>query len=118
MSDQEKTKAQLIAELEDLRANVARLEASAIRADRSEIEARYRLIASLISDYVFYARWDQEHDLRPIWIEGAFESITGYTPEESEARGGWRALLHPDDYAQDERDIAGGEACPVGRFTT
>ncbi len=111
MTDQEKTKAQLIAELATHRARVACLEEAATlrageMANLGEIQARYRLIVSLISDYVYYTRWDSEHDLQPMWIEGAFESITGFTPGESEVQGGWRALLHPDDYGQDELDMA------------
>ncbi|MBZ0278276.1 MAG: PAS domain S-box protein, partial [Anaerolineae bacterium] len=45
-------------------------------------------------------------NLEHILLVGAFETITGYTPEEYMAAGGWRASLYPDDVAQDERDMA------------
>ncbi|HLF00932.1 MAG TPA: GAF domain-containing protein, partial [Anaerolineales bacterium] len=70
-------------------------------------EERYRLISSVISDYTFFNRVGPRGELEHTWLAGAFESITGYTLEEFQALGGWRVTLHPDDVAQDERDMAG-----------
>jgi PAS domain S-box-containing protein len=76
-------------------------------ADRglAESEERYRLISEVISDYTFSTRINADGTLYHHWVAGAFEKITGYTYEEYVARGGWRAALHPDDVAQDERDM-------------
>jgi two-component system, chemotaxis family, sensor kinase Cph1 len=68
-------------------------------------EERYRLISEVISDYTFSSKLDSEGRLFLNWVAGAFERITGYTYEEYVARGGWAAALHPDDRAQDERDM-------------
>jgi len=71
----------------------------------AESEERYRLISEVISDYTFSTRINADGTLFHHWVAGAFEKITGYTYEEYVARGGWRAALHPDDVAQDERDM-------------
>ncbi|MFN8375862.1 MAG: PAS domain S-box protein [Anaerolineae bacterium] len=34
-------------------------------------------------------------------LTGAFETITGYTPEEYKVIGGWRSIVHPDDRERD-----------------
>ena len=68
-------------------------------------EERYRLISSVSSDYMFSTRLNDQGELALNWVAGAFEAMTGYAPEEYAARGGWRAVLHPDDLAADDRDL-------------
>lgn len=68
-------------------------------------EERYRLIASVMSDYVFSVTYDEKEHIQDQWLSGAFEAITGYTPEEYFARGGWVSLVHPDDQAIDAQDM-------------
>lgn len=70
-----------------------------------ESEERYRLISSVATDYAFSTKVLPDGSLELIWVAGAFESISGYTPEEYKARGGWRATIHPDDLAIDDKDI-------------
>lgn len=53
-----------------------------------ESEARYRLISELISDYAYAFRVEEDQTLTREWIVGGFERITGFTPAESDARGG------------------------------
>ena len=69
-------------------------------------EERYRLISSVATDYVFSSALAPDGALILQWVAGAFEKITGYTFAEYVARGGWRAAVHPDDLAQDDRDLA------------
>ncbi len=69
-------------------------------------EERYRLIAALMSDYVFSIHFDEQGNLHERWIEGAFEYITGYTPDEFFAKGGWAAIVHPDDIEKEHWDMA------------
>jgi len=69
-------------------------------------EERYRLIASVMSDYVFSVEYGLNGEIIDQWIGGAFEGITGYTPEEYFACGGWTAILYPDDKEQDKHDMA------------
>lgn len=69
-------------------------------------EERYRLIASVMSDYVFSLQFGPNGEITNQWMGGAFESITGYTPEAFYQRGGWAAIVHPADREQDARDMA------------
>jgi PAS domain S-box-containing protein len=69
-------------------------------------EERYRLISSVATDYVFSSALEPDGKLVLNWVAGAFEKITGYGFDEYVARGGWRAAVHPDDLAQDDRDLA------------
>ncbi len=66
---------------------------------------RYRLITSVSSDYAFSTEMADGPNLRLNWVAGAFEQITGFTFDEYVARGGWRAAIHPEDVAQDARDL-------------
>jgi PAS domain S-box-containing protein len=68
-------------------------------------EERYRLLSNIISDYTFSSSVGEKGELTPEWVGGAFERITGYSFEEYNAAGGWRATLHPDDLAVDEQDF-------------
>jgi PAS domain S-box-containing protein len=88
--------------IESLRTRLARA-----RADEAlrESEERYHLISAVASDYVFSTRLDADGRLTINWAAGAFETITGYTPEEYILHGGWRAALHPGDLAVDDRDM-------------
>ncbi len=70
-----------------------------------ESEARYQLISTVASDYMFSTQLDADGSLTLTWVAGAFEAITGYTKEEYIAHGGWRSTLHPDDLAVDDRDM-------------
>jgi PAS domain S-box-containing protein len=69
-------------------------------------EERFRLISSISSDYTFSTRFDGPAGLEHTVYGGAFETITGYTPEEFDKVGGWLTVVHPDDLAQDAGDMA------------
>ncbi|HET7294427.1 MAG TPA: ATP-binding protein [Vicinamibacteria bacterium] len=75
-----------------------------LRAARRS-EERYRLISEVTSDYTFSSVVDAAGRVRQDWVAGAFEKMTGYSFDEYMARGGWRTALHPDDHAQDDRDL-------------
>ena len=60
-------------------------------------EERYRAISEMISDYAYAFEVMEDSSLRREWTAGGFERITGFTPEESQARGGWQALIFPPD---------------------
>ena len=76
-----------------------------VNAALSEREHRYQLISTVASDYMFSTVVGADGNLHLDWVAGAFETITGYTQQEYVALGGWRATVHPDDLAQDARDI-------------
>ncbi|MBN8654517.1 MAG: PAS domain S-box protein [Anaerolineae bacterium] len=73
------------------------------RAQRSE--EKYKLISRVSSDYAFESRINRDGVAETIWLGGAFEKMTGYTPEEYFAAGGWYAHVHPDDLEQDNIDM-------------
>ncbi|MDX1377310.1 MAG: ATP-binding protein [Anaerolineales bacterium] len=81
----------------------ARNTEQALEISRSS-EERYRLITSVMSDYAFFTQIGPNGEVTDEWVDGAFESMTGYTPAEHFDRGGWRAILHPDDLEQDDLD--------------
>ncbi|MBI3165245.1 MAG: PAS domain S-box protein [Chloroflexi bacterium] len=91
----------VIATLQSLTARTMR-EAS-LRARISE--ERYRLISGVISDYAFESVMETEDQARTVWMAGAFEKMTGYSPEEYISTGGWYAHIHPDDLGQDAKDM-------------
>ena len=76
MNDQEKTKQQLIAELDELRQRVATLEAS---------ERRYRTII----DTVPLTIGEINRDGTVVFVNAATEKIYGYTPEEMVGSNSW-----------------------------
>lgn len=71
-----------------------------------ESEERFRLTASLTSDYTFFSRFNAQREPETVLVSGAFEEITGYTPQEFFDNGGWLTILHPDDFEQDALDMA------------
>ncbi len=62
-------------------------------------EKRYRMVSELSFDYAFSLRIHPDGSTEEEWVTDAFQQVTGYTPDESEARGGWATLIHPDDLA-------------------
>lgn len=86
--------------------NYFRAFVSPAAADAFANAERYRLIASVMSDYVFSVQYRPDGVIKDQWISGAFSAITGYTPEQFFDRGGWIFIVHPDDREQDERDMA------------
>lgn len=70
-------------------------------------EERYRLITSSMSDYTFQTAVAADGSVTPILIGGAFATITGYSPEEYIAQGGWPAIVHPEDRDQDSGEEEG-----------
>lgn len=68
-------------------------------------EEKYKLISSVSSDYAFESMVDKDGNATTVWLAGALEKMTGYTPEEYIASGGWYAHVHPDDLEKDMRDM-------------
>lgn len=74
-----------------------------------ESEARFRILSELISDCC-WARWTSAGgDEERLWVNDAFESLTGYTSEEFETIGR-EGLVHPDDLELANQRVEG----PVG----
>jgi PAS domain S-box-containing protein len=62
-----------------------------------ESQTRYQLISSVSSDYIFSSRSGADGKFTFDWVAGAFESMTGYRPEECISHGGLRDAVLPDD---------------------
>lgn len=71
----------------------------------AESEELYRLISSVVSDYLFSSYIDENNTLKLRWVAGAFEKITGYSMADYTVAGGWRAHVFPEDYALDDQDL-------------
>ena len=79
----------------------ALLEREKVEIALRESEERFRLISEVTSDYTFSSKLNGDGELTHLLLTGAFEAITGYTPDEYMAMGGWRAALYPDDIEND-----------------
>jgi pentatricopeptide repeat protein len=62
-----------------------------------ESEERYRIVSELTSDFAYGYRVEPDGNLVHLWVTGALRRLTGFTADELRARGGWEALVHPDD---------------------
>ncbi len=71
-----------------------------------ESEDRYRTLSGLTSDFVYASEVEPDGRVVLSWANSAFVAATGYTPKELTAAGGWRRLMHPDDLAILEKQMA------------
>jgi PAS domain S-box-containing protein len=62
-------------------------------------EERFRMLTEISAHYTYVYRVEPDGRFVCEWIGGDYVGITGYTPEEVDARGGWIVLHHPDDVA-------------------
>jgi PAS domain S-box-containing protein len=79
--------------------------ASELRISRSE--DRFRILADLISDYVYSSTVNSSGQVVAEWVEGAFQQITGYEPEEViDNADAWFSIIHSADSSQLENMFA------------
>jgi PAS domain S-box-containing protein len=102
MNDQNKTKAQLLSELAELRRRIIELETAEVERRRAEealqeSENRYKMISELTSDYVF--KFDVAADGHAMisFVTENFYAATGRTLEEAKTPDLWTGIFHPDD---------------------
>ena len=108
MKDQEKTKEQLIAELEELRGRVSALEASETEWRRTEealqeSEERFRLLVEAIPQPI----WRSDADGNVIEFNRRWHEYTGQTAEEAKGSG-WAKALHSDEAAMVVKKVRAG----------
>jgi PAS domain S-box-containing protein len=66
--------------------------------DVIESERRFRTLAEVTSDYVYAAAVHEDGSVVTQWVEGAFERITGFHPDEIlEKPGAWYSIIHEAD---------------------
>lgn len=90
-----------------LRAEKKGLEETVLERTRKlkDSESRYRMISNLTSDYLYHEKINSDGSSSISWISGSFEIITGYTVEEYNSIGGWKALLHKDHIETDRKEF-------------
>lgn len=107
-------------ESELLRAEVAQLKQT--NNELQETIHRSRIFSDLISNYTYAFRVESDGQLVPEFISDRFIDLTGFTAEESESRGGWAVLCHPEDLgiaqARAQRLFAGEDDVSEFRIIT
>jgi PAS domain S-box-containing protein len=108
MTDEGKSKDQLIEELLDLRQRVTQLEAAQNQLERSEkallaSEERFRTVSDFTYDWEYWI--DPEGNY--LYVSPSCERITGYRPNEFQKDPGLlNTITHPDDLPEIENHIA------------
>jgi len=94
-SDAQKTKAELIAELEALREKVAASAGEQARQALRESEERYRIVTEISRDAIEVVN----ETGKTVFVNPAVEELLGYTPEECFGKKfrNWLDVVHPDD---------------------
>lgn len=62
-----------------------------------ESERKYRDLTNVISDFVYSASRDDDGIYKVEWIGGAFEKITGYSPDSIINKTEWTSFILPED---------------------
>jgi PAS domain S-box-containing protein len=95
IGDAQKTKAELIAELDALREKVKESGAERTRQVLRESEERYRIVTEISRDAIGVVNEAGEY----IYVNPAVEEVWGFKPEEVLGRqiGDFLELVHPDD---------------------
>lgn len=101
------------------RAEQRTLEAERALAEKSQIEknlnrtgkqlersdAFHRLITDLTSDFTFRTSFNDQ-GAQLVYVSPGFHTITGYTLSELNDKGGWSAIVIPEDIAKAERTLS------------
>jgi len=80
---------------------------------RKVSEERYRQVSELVSDFAYAFRVEPDGSLVKEWVTEALVRMSGWTVEELALRGGWQALIYPDDLYIAEKQyhaLMGGKA--------
>lgn len=62
-----------------------------------ESEIRFRMISSLITDYAYTFRVEEDLKLVGEWVSESFTRVFGYTLQEIEEMGGWQKCFYEED---------------------
>ena len=101
MKYENKTKKQLIAEIETLKKQITEnedLSDNDFKMSKfQEEENKYRKISELISDFVYTIRVEPDGSQVPEWFTGSLENIIGMEYSDLLKQGGWESIIHPED---------------------
>jgi PAS domain S-box-containing protein len=87
--------------------DISRIDVTRSRAEAAlrRSEERYRAISELTSDYVYEYSVAMSGQLTLEEVTAAFTRITGFSPEESRERGGWKSHVFSEDQPVAERRL-------------
>jgi len=68
-------------------------------ADTSDDLLDATMLAELSFDFAFSMSRQPNGEFKRTWVTPSFERVTGFGIDEADERGGWRALIHPEDRA-------------------
>jgi PAS domain S-box-containing protein len=60
---------------------------------------RYRVISGLTSDFFYCLKVQPDSPMSIVWVDGAYQKLTGYTAEEICNSNDFAAIIHPEDLA-------------------
>ena len=58
---------------------------------------RYRVISGLTSDFFYCLAVQPGSPMNIVWVDGAYQKLTGYTAEEICNSNDFKAIIHPED---------------------
>src|SRR5262249_46335576 len=87
--------------------DIERLDVTRSRAEAAlrRSEERYRAVSELTSDYVYEYSVATNGQLTLEEVTAAFTRITGFSPEESRDRGGWKSHVFSEDQPVAQRRL-------------
>jgi hypothetical protein len=88
------------------------LQAFQQRRQARERQRHFAALASIVSDYAYSVIVLPNGQMVREWSTGTLEAMTGFSEEELDAQGGWRALVYPEDIPLAEaqlRILQGGQ---------
>ncbi|HEU0176750.1 MAG TPA: ATP-binding protein [Blastocatellia bacterium] len=87
--------------------DISRLDVTRSRAEAAlrRSEERYRAVSELTSDYVYEYGVATNGQLTLEEVTAAFTRITGFSPEESRDRGGWKSHVFSEDQPLAQRRL-------------
>jgi PAS domain S-box-containing protein len=83
----------------------AAIESARLYEALRESEARSRIVSELTSDFAYAIRVQPDGALATEWATEAFARISGFTPGELRARGGWTSFIYPEDLPEAHRHL-------------
>jgi two-component system cell cycle sensor histidine kinase/response regulator CckA len=63
----------------------------------NDIANRYRIISEITSDFFYCLAIPADGPMRIVWVEGAYQRLTGYTAEDIRDSKDYQSIIHPED---------------------
>ncbi len=63
-----------------------------------DLANRYRIISEITSDFFYCLAVPSDGPMNIVWVDGAYQQLTGYTAEEICDSEAYRSIIHPEDF--------------------